>query len=61
MQKVLAQGQPPGNQRRRCGNCRSFFPKGKKVGECSHPRGRRGPQKSGDDCCNHHHYRSNGF
>ncbi|MDP2856231.1 MAG: hypothetical protein Q8N90_03920 [bacterium] len=58
--KKSVQGRRPVNQPRMCGNCLSF-PKGKKMGECSNPRGRKGPQKTGDGCCNHHYYRINGF
>ncbi|HRY76753.1 MAG TPA: hypothetical protein P5524_01145 [Candidatus Paceibacterota bacterium] len=57
--KTSVQGRPV-NQRRMCGNC-SSFPKGKKEGYCHDLKGRPGLQKKGDVCCNHHHYRQNGF
>lgn len=59
--KDLVRGQGrPAKQPRKCGNC-SFFPKGEKEGHCHNSKGRPGLQKKGDDCCNHHHYRHNGF
>jgi len=61
----------PVKRQRVCGNCISFlknFPRAEVADatiyledNCSHPRGRRGPQKANSDCCNYHHFADNGF